>query len=418
MLPLLVFACRPKPTTASRVVVLDPNEPFEYLRYRPDSLQRPENYVFPRTRVFNSDYYEPDTTNLDLLPQRTLMVNIHIMNTTDTLYQYYGEQGKKYAQDVVMHCNVVLNRRPKSYLMPDSVDVPALPPRIRVQLAKKPGTNEDAIYEHYDDKLYWYLHKGRNVNRSDKAVVRKYAVNKDSVLNVFAMGPLRDSLISKTYKIYGVNGIFLGDAIKLTGWLSRDRGPWEVSNVLLHEIAHGLGLRHAWLRNDGCDDTPVHKNNFWKLPSGQRGPGKTSNNLMDYSNRQEALTPCQIGRMHARLSDISGRQRKWLRRDWCTYLPDKPLRIATETDLEGARDFSSDIFIERGGTLRINTRIHLPEGAAIYVDPGGRLELGPKAVIHNDCGGQWGGILVGETESGIRGEVTYVKEATLIDVVP
>ncbi|MEM9527339.1 MAG: hypothetical protein AAGA31_12065, partial [Bacteroidota bacterium] len=85
---------------------------------------------------------------------------------------------------------------------------------------------------------------------------------------------------------------------------------------------------------------------------------------------------------------------------------------------EGARDFSSDIFIERGGTLRINTRIHLPEGAAIYVDPGGRLELGPKAVIHNDCGGQWGGILVGETESGIRGEVTYVKEATLIDVVP
>ncbi|MEM9259120.1 MAG: hypothetical protein AAGA62_05700, partial [Bacteroidota bacterium] len=135
LLPLLAFACGPKPTTAGRVVELGPNEPFEYIRYRPDSVQRPENYVFPRTRVFNSDYYEPDTSNLDLLPERTLMVNIHIMNTTDTLYQYYGEQGKKYAQDVVMHCNVVLNRQPKSYLMPDSVDVPALPPRLRIQLA-------------------------------------------------------------------------------------------------------------------------------------------------------------------------------------------------------------------------------------------------------------------------------------------
>lgn len=418
LLPLLALACQPKPTTASRVVSLGPNEAFTYERYRPDSVSRPDNHVFPRTRVFNSDYYEPDTTNEAALPMRTLMVNIHIMNTTDTLYKYFGEKGKKYAQDVVLHCNVVLNRRPKSYLMPDSVEVPALPPRMRIQLAKKPGTDEDAIYEHYDDELYWYLHKGKNINRSDKAVIRKYAVNKDSVLNIFAMGPLRDSLESKSYKIYGVNGIFLGDAIKLTGWLSRDRGPWEVSNVLLHEIAHGLGLRHAWLRNDGCDDTPPHKNDFWQLPSGQRGPGKTSNNLMDYSNRQEALTPCQIGRMHARLSDISGRQRKWLQRDWCTYRPDKSLRITADTNLEGARDFSSDIFVERGATLRINNRIHLPEGAAIYVDPGARLLLGPAAVLHNDCSGVWGGIQVGVTESGISGEVVADQETILLNVLP
>jgi hypothetical protein len=415
LLPLLAYACKPKPTTASSVVEFRDDEPFEYERFRPDNVQRPTEYEFTRQRNTDPDHYLPDSTNERYLPMRYLHISFHIMNSTDTLYPFYGQQAVDEIKDVLSYTNSILRKQTELWLTPDSMDVPALPRRLHFNIPKKPGTDELAIYEHYDDELYWYLHNGRGRNRADRKVIQKYGLNQDSVLNIFIMGPPRDSIESKTFKRPGTEGIYLGNAIKVTGWLENDRKPWELRGIVAHEIGHALGLNHAWGR-DGCDDTPVHKNNAWSRSGKNYGPGKTSNNLMDYSKNQEALTPCQIGRMHARMNDITGRQRKWLLPRWCDYASTESIRVTKDLNWEGARDFNSDIFVRRGNTLRINNRIHLPERAAIHVDPGATLILGPNAVVHNSCGGTWAGIRIGVSESGYQGEVVTDPAATLLNV--
>lgn len=410
---LLILGCKARPVTADvpRIEV-SADDAFDYEDYRVDSVRRPAEYTFTRPSM-DPEHYRPDTLNPRLLPMRYLRVNIHIMNTTDTFYRFFGAEAEDYVLRMMGHvANNIKNEYP-IWLQPEGMEVPVLPRRLYFALDKS-AQGDYAIYEHYDDELYWYLHKGKGINRTDRAVIRKYAVNKDSVLNIFIMGPPREK-IAQGYRLSGTDGIYLGDAIKITGLLSGDRKPWEMSGNIAHEIGHALGLGHAWTARDGCDDTPVHPNDAWRKAAGERGPGKSSNNLMDYSNTQKSLTPCQIGRMHARMSDITGRQRKWLKPYWCRYNPNEPVRVTSDVNLEGARDYNTDIYVKYGATLRINSRVHLPEGAAIHVDPGGRLLLGPGAVIHSDCGGEWAGIRVGVTASGARGEVVADPNAVFLN---
>lgn len=414
---LLLIACKARPVTASGPVIepvlaLTADSAFSYEAYEVDSVQRPEEYIFSKPKM-DPEYYQPDTLFPRYLPMRYLRVNIHIMNSADTFYRFYGEEAEDYVYKMMDHVATRIRKQSPIWLQPDSMNLPALPRRMYFGLDKQKD-GKYAIYEHYDDELYWYLHKGRGMNRADRKVIEKYAINKDSVLNIFVMGPPREK-IAEGYKLTGTDGIYLGDAIKVTGMLSRNRPPWEMAGVITHEIAHGLGLYHGWTARDGCDDTPPHKNDAWSRPKSETGPGLSSNNLMDYSNKQESLTPCQIGRMHARMSDITGRQRKWLRRTWCKYRSTEPIRIKSDLNLEGARDYNSDIIVKYGATLRINSRVHLPEGASIHVDPGAKLVIGPEAVIHNDCGGQWGGIRVGVTATGARGEVVVDSQATFLN---
>jgi len=155
LLPLLLaFGCRPKPVTASQVVELRADEPFTYETHRPENVLRPDEWNFKRPTSYPAQDYTPDTSNLRTLPYRYLMVNFHIMNSTDTLYPLYGEAAVKDVLETLHATNQLMKRPLPLWLSPDSNAVPVLPRQLQFNIAKKPGTNEPAIYEHYDDELY------------------------------------------------------------------------------------------------------------------------------------------------------------------------------------------------------------------------------------------------------------------------
>lgn len=408
---LLLGACRTQKSLAEPT----PAEigTYQFERFQMKEVQRPEKAAFGINRQPDPADYYPDTLNPSHLPYKYVKLNFHVMNSTDTLFDFYGKKALDYVESMMSYSNRKLGKNPKMWLMPDSMDVPVVPTHLRLVLANKPGTDEPAVYEHFDDELYGYIHKGKDRNRANRAVIEKYGVNLKTELNVFLMGPPREKLADPNFKASSTSGIFLGNGIKLTDMLSKDVPPWTMRQVFTHEVGHALGLGHAWTKNDGCADTPKHANSSWRAK--ERGPGKTSNNLMDYSPNQEALTPCQIGKMHAALSDPNSKARGWAVARWCKYRPHQPVSVSSTVVWNGNRDFESDIVVEPGASLTINGRIHLPAGASIKVAPTAQLILGPEAILHNACGDEWAGIRVGVSEKGLRGIVEADPLATILN---
>ncbi|MBX2815747.1 MAG: hypothetical protein KTR24_07110, partial [Saprospiraceae bacterium] len=230
----------------------------------------------------------------------------------------------------------------------------------------------------------------------------------------FVMPHQPDSIASKTYAVTSA-GIALGSAVKLSGIYESGKKPYSFRGLINHEIGHVLGLRHTWSGNDGCEDTPNHRN-CWNRTKSAPCDTQASNNLMDYNAKQHAWTPCQIGTIHLGFAREGSKSRRLLVHDWCHAWPGYEV-IITETEVwEGAKDLAGDIIIKDGGQLTISNRVSLPEGAKIVVEAGGELILG-DVKLHNACGLRWQGIEVTQ-KKGQRGQVTFLGDPTFENVSP
>ena len=93
------------------------------------------------------------------------------------------------------------------------------------------------------------------------------------------------------------------------------RVPWSYLSILNHELGHVLGLPHTYVKPwnpqardaDGFRDTPNNPNCWddfaFDCACAEPMQQPASNNMMDYNNVQNALTPQQLARIYYNLGE-------------------------------------------------------------------------------------------------------------------
>ncbi|MEZ4930738.1 MAG: hypothetical protein R2788_01240 [Saprospiraceae bacterium] len=200
----------------------------------------------------------------------------------------------------------------------------------------------------------------------------------------------------------------------------------QITGEMFHilSVDHPSPLQNHWKHDfgeDGCDDTSGDPN---------------SENLVscNYGVR-DALTQCQIGRMHRFLAEAQPGYERFPDGNggWSMTPVSLPLPCAiSEPDIvipdgadiiwNGSVNLRSNILVESGGKLTITCNIGMPANARITVQTGGRLVV-DGARIYNTCPGTfWDGIVVeGDADfdqtniGGIKQGYVQLKPGSVIE---
>ncbi len=366
--------------------------------------------VAPASECYLPANYVPDTQRLEYTPMKYVRVNVHFMNAADSSANFSKPEADSVGWWIVHYANLALERNRKM-LLPLGNETPVLPVQFRYRITGRPDDPDDnGIYCHYDDSLFYYIHKGPEKNLYDRAVIQTYGRQLDTVLNIFLMPFPPDSLPPGEDSPAPV-GVALGKAVKIGGITGTYHPLWDFKSCINHEVGHIYGLRHAWYKNDGCDDTPPNPNCWYYTQNGSDCDSLVSNNLMDYNTWQNAITPCQIGIVQSKMARENARGRSYLIPNWCALDSEKTIRIRDTVIWSGAKDLEGELIVEPGGHLTLRCRVSLPKEARIIVAGGGTLLL-DGCRLHNACGDQWDGILLQQTSSG-RGRLLVGRQPVL-----
>lgn len=375
--------------------------------------------------------YVADPNHLNATPIRYVRVNFHIMQRSDGTGSFSESQGRDFIRELVRQSNIRWGGNQKMNL-PEQNETAVIPIPVRIVLQKDGITGEDAIYFHKDDSLaFWNRSAKKGPNSlSDKTVIDKYKIGSDSIINIFLIEHVPDSVDSPTYGGATLSGISFIGSIKLFSMYNqfttvkyRNDGSafthdvFFLSKLLNHELGHSFGLNHTWNWDDGCEDTPRNPG-CWSETGKAPCDGVISNNMMDYNWNQLAVTPCQIGRMEYTFFREKDGARQYTLPLWCEYHPFEKVVVYKYEQLiwDGGKDLWGDIEIREGATLTIRCDVSLPEKAKVIIKPGGKLILdGGK--LYNRCGDKFDGIEIWENKRTKEiGQIVLTNNGIIQDV--
>jgi hypothetical protein len=364
--------------------------------------------------------YAPSQDYPEHTPMRYIRVRFLIMQgIADDPNTLSPEEAPAYVKRLLELVNERLSVNAPMTL-PVGNETPALPTSYRFVLHHDPNNKDDNGIDFATDSLLAYFDIRSGVNGSyDKRAYEKYARYKDEVLTMVMQEHHPDSIKSPTYSAKSTGTGFIS-WVKVVGakqFLETKilpDGTKEVSghriSIILHETGHSFGLMHTWA-GDNCDDTPNNPN-CWDRNSEKCPDGIYSNNVMDYNNRQNSFTPCQLGIIHYNFSTLVRAHRKYLVPVWCEYKKEATIVVSSSGELwSGAKDLEGDVVIQNGATLTIRCRVSLPKGAKIIIKPKGTLIL-DGAHLTNLCDQNWEGIEVWGNKTE-RGSLIIYEQPTI-----
>jgi len=340
-------------------------------------------FSYSKSQNFRWENYVPEDARF--YPVARLKLVVHILQKSDGSNNFQNtEEHLQAIERVLFHAHdIFVNLKPlklgKSVHIPDS--------RIRLVFQR------ENFFFHQNDKYndFSCLTKhgtcGSLMQEIYKEIVQKDPKQDPNALHVF-LGE-GDEAKGESCGIGCKRWICLAGAYKQ---YLKENNFWISGGLLAHEIGHCLGLFHTVFKkrpvNDYCDDTPTYPENpdCWNDVT-------CSNNMMDYNADKNALSACQLGRIHYYISSKGpGDIKDAILKDWCLFHPDSTVYIQNfeKITLNGEYRLQGNLVLYPHSELILNGTIHLPQNASITLHPKAKLIV--NGTITNFCGDLWQGI--------------------------